>query len=111
MNVSSDEALKSVISAAGYNGDKMLARANEADIKAELRARTQEAKKVGLCGVPSYRVFRRKSGEGEDGWKLFGDMVWGQDELAVVEDLIVGWHGDGVAEISRGAKGNGNSRL
>jgi 2-hydroxychromene-2-carboxylate isomerase len=107
--MSSDEVLADVIREAGYDAQDVLARANSPQYKNELRARTKEAKDTGLCGVPSYRVFRRQTGEG--GWKLAGDIVWGQDELAVVEDLIAGWDGRrSVKEVegeSDGGRGGG----
>lgn len=100
--MSSDEVLKQVISETPYNADDIIQNANSDEIKKQLRACTQEAKDVGLCGVPSYRVFRRSSGESE--WKRAGDIVWGQDELAVVEDLIAGWDGSGVADVGVGGE-------
>lgn len=92
--MSSDKVLHSVIAEAGYDADDILAKANSADIKQDLRARTKEAKDTGICGVPSYRVFRRKIGQGDGDWRLVGDIIWGQDETAVVEDLISGWDGE-----------------
>lgn len=97
--MSSDDVVKSVVAEAGYNADDVMARANGAEAKADLRARTKEAKDNGLCGVPTYRVFRRKIGDGEHQWKLSGDLVWGQDEFPVVEDLIAGWDGEGIAAV------------
>lgn len=85
----SDDVLSKVIAEAGCDAQGILSRANEPKYKNELRARTKEAKEQGLCGVPSYRVFRK--GVQEEAWKQVGDIVWGQDELAVVEDLIAGW--------------------
>jgi 2-hydroxychromene-2-carboxylate isomerase len=105
LNMASDEILQQVITEAGYDGASVLVQANSPTIKADLRARTKEAQDTGICGVPTYRVFRRKKDEIE--WKQTGDLVWGQDELAVVEDLIAGWDGSGVAEIAR----DGRSRL
>ncbi|CAA9959086.1 DSBA multi-domain protein [Pyrenophora teres f. maculata] len=87
-NVSDDAVLCSVLDQAGYNGTELIARANGAEPKAKLRALTAEAKHVGLCGVPTYQVFR-KTGGGE--WQAVGGVVWGQDEINVVEDLIAGW--------------------
>lgn len=104
LNVSDDEVVKRIITEAGYNADNILARANGAEAKAELRARTKEAKENGLCGVPTYRIFRRKAGEGDKAWKLFGDLVWGQDEFPVVEDLIAGWNGEGVASVDTSSR-------
>lgn len=91
--MSDDKVLKQVIAEAGFDADAILQAAHEEKIKQELRLRTQEAKDAGICGVPTYRVFRRKLGQGESDWKQFGDLVWGQDEIAVVEDLIAGWDG------------------
>lgn len=99
--MSSDEVLKQVIAEAQYDADAIMQRANSDEIKKALRACTQEAKEVGLCGVPSYRVFRRASGGGV--WTQAGDVVWGQDELVVVEDLIAGWDGEGIATVGGGS--------
>lgn len=100
--MSSDEILHQVIAEAGYSATEILTRANEKKCKDELRARTREAKDIGLCGVPSYRVFRRKiKREREEDWALVGDIVWGQDESVVVEDLIAGWKGQGIAKVEK----------
>lgn len=88
-----DAILHKVIAEAGFDADNIMAKANSADVKAELRAQTKEAKDTGLCGVPSYRIFRRKSGQSERDWKLVSDIIWGQDEMVVVEDIIAGWDG------------------
>ncbi|KAK4553701.1 hypothetical protein LTR86_009199 [Recurvomyces mirabilis] len=87
LDMSSDEVVQKVIDEAGFDGRKILAQANSDQYKKALRALTQEATQIGLCGVPSYRVLRRSSGQS---WEQAGDLVWGQDELAVVEDLISG---------------------
>lgn len=92
-----DSVLKQVIIDAGYDGGKILAEANSSEIKADLRARTKEAKDTGVCGVPTYRIFRRR--KGETAWKQHGDLVWGQDELTTVEDYIAGWDGVSIARI------------
>lgn len=102
LNMSSDSTLIEVLTEAGYDGLALLKRSNESDIKSKLRESTKEAKDSGICGVPTYRVFRRKVGEGEEDWKQAGDFVWGQDELNVVEDLISGWDGEGVARVGGG---------
>lgn len=95
LDMADDQVLKQVIDEAGMNSEDVLRRANTQECKADLRARTGEAKKIGLCGVPSYRVFRRRVGEGEQGWKLASDIVWGQDLITDVEDYIAGWNGSG----------------
>jgi 2-hydroxychromene-2-carboxylate isomerase len=105
--MSSDAVLHAVIAEAGYDADAVMAKANSQEIKQDLRTRTKEAKDTGICGVPSYRIFRRKIGQGEQDWKLASDIVWGQDETVVVEDLISGWDGQGRA---LGLAGNTESR-
>lgn len=107
LNMSSDEVLAQVIAEAGYDAKAVLSKANSDTVKKSLRARTAEAKEAGLCGVPTYRVFRRKAGS-EAEWQQTGDLVWGQDELAVVEDLIAGWDGSGVAKVE---EESGRSKL
>jgi 2-hydroxychromene-2-carboxylate isomerase len=91
--------LHAVITEAGYDADRIVARANSPDLKQELRSRTQEAKDTGLCGVPSYRIFRRKIGDGE--WKLVSDIIWGQDESVVVEDIISGSNGLNTVQVAK----------
>ncbi|CAK3966239.1 disulfide with oxidoreductase activity [Lecanosticta acicola] len=98
LDMSSDEVLAKVIDEAGYNSKSILTRANSPEIKQDLRTRTAEAKEAGICGVPTYRVFRRKAGS-SDVWQQVGDLVWGQDEVSVVEDVIAGWDGDGIATV------------
>ncbi|KAF1939846.1 thioredoxin-like protein [Clathrospora elynae] len=101
MNVSDDSILSSVLEQGGYNGAELIAQANQPDIKAKLREVTAEAKSLGICGVPTYRVLRQ---DGNGTWNLAGGLVWGQDEINVVEDVIAGWEpqsADGVAEVGR----------
>lgn len=100
--MANDDILSKVISDAGYSGPRVLQQANEQNCKADLRARTAEAKTVGINGVPSYRVFRRKQAQGDGEWKQIGDIVWGQDLITDVEDYIAGW--DGVTTGDAGAR-------
>ena len=79
-------------------------------VKDQLRQLTAEAKAAGLCGVPSYRVFRQLNGR----WENVGGVVWGQDEINVVEDLIAGWNpeqSDVVAEVRTTTHSKAISRL
>ena len=75
LDMSNDDVLRQAIDDAGHNGSNVLQQANNPQYKAELRSRTQEAKDAGICGVPSYRVYRRNKGSA---WKVEGDIVWGQ---------------------------------
>ena len=105
-----EKVLSQAITDAGFPGSDILARANEQKVKDELRARTQAAKDVGINGVPSYRVFTRDVGQAQGGWKQVGDIVWGQDLTADVEDYIAGWDGREVAKIG-GERSERHSRL
>lgn len=101
-NVSDEGVLADVLTNGGYDGPALIKRANAPEIKAKLRANTAEAKEMGICGVPTYRVLRQH-GKGE--WKPVGGLVWGQDETNVVEDLIAGWDPEtsgAVAEVRKG---------
>jgi 2-hydroxychromene-2-carboxylate isomerase len=98
-DVSRDEVLHQVIVDTGFDADAVMLKANSAQVKQELRARTKEAKNTGICGVPSYRIFRRQIGQGENDWTPASDIVWGQDEIVVVEDLIAGWDGHSSARV------------
>lgn len=111
LNVASDKVLSDIINEAGYGGDRILARANAAEFKSRLREQTKDARKQGLCGVPSYRIFRRRRGQDDGDWSQIGDLVWGQDELDVVEDLIAGWDGQTIARVEDRGKGSSASRL
>lgn len=110
--MASDTVVRNVIAEAGYDADHILAKANSQEIKQDLRRRTQEAKDTGICGVPSYRVFRRKIGQGEQDWSLTSDIVWGQDETVAVEDWVSGWDGQSsVRQIPKGHDQRGLSKL
>ena len=86
---------------AGYNGADLIARANAPAIKDKLRENTAAAKAAGICGVPTYRIFRQQ----QDGhWDPQGGLVWGQDETNVVEDLIAGWDPEMSSEVAEPRK-------
>lgn len=112
LDVANDRVLSQVIEEAGFSAPDIMTSANDPTYKAELRARTLEAKEAGICGVPSYRIFRRTVGEGEDAWNQHGDIVWGQDLISDVEDYIAGWESDAVAEVGQDSRDRGtNSKL
>ena len=83
-----DHRLVQILDNGGYNGSEILEKANAKDTREQLRKLTVEAKELGLCGAPSYRISRQS----ENGrWDHVEELVWGQDELNVVEDLLTGW--------------------
>jgi 2-hydroxychromene-2-carboxylate isomerase len=101
LDMANDEVLRECIDAAGFDGSKILEKANSAEVKADLRARTKEAVDEGVCGVPSYRIFKKKQGQE---WKQVGDIVWGQDLINDVEDYIAGWEPDSASIIGTSSK-------
>jgi 2-hydroxychromene-2-carboxylate isomerase len=106
-NVSDEGALAEVLTKGGFDGAELVRKANAPEAKAKLRQLTAEAKELGICGVPTYRVLREDSA---GVWKPVGGLIWGQDETNVVEDLIAGWdpeNSDDVAEPRRGGEGDG----
>jgi len=51
--------------------------------------------------VPSYRVLERNE-QGKE--VLVGGVIWGQDEINVVEDLIAGWRPEGQNDVAEPRK-------
>ena len=88
MNVSEEAILSQVLAQGGYNATDLIARAKAPETSARLRELTAEAKANGLCGAPTYRVLKQKGGKE---WKQVGGLIWGQDQINVVEDLVAGW--------------------
>ncbi|KAI1331274.1 thioredoxin-like protein [Xylariaceae sp. FL0255] len=88
-SVSDKEILKTVLEEAGFDSELLLKEAGSPAAIETLFHNMGVAKEAVMCGVPTVRVFRRES---QYTWTQSGDFVWGQDELAVVEDLISGWH-------------------
>jgi 2-hydroxychromene-2-carboxylate isomerase len=86
--VSDESALADVLNKGGYQGIDLIRKASTPQIKDTLRKYTQEALDIGICGVPSYRIFRTSP---DGSFVLAGGTIWGQDETAIVEDLISGW--------------------
>lgn len=108
-NVSDEGVLAAVLTKGGFDGPALIKKANASEIKAALRANTAEAKELGICGVPTYRVLRQ---DGTREWKPIGGLVWGQDETNVVEDLVAGWNPEASAAIAEVRKGEKlNARL
>ena len=88
LNVADESILVQVLNNGGYDGPELLRRASQTDAKRQLRQLTAQAREYGLCGVPSYRILAQS---GTTEWDCISDVIWGQDELNVVEDLIAGW--------------------
>lgn len=77
-NIGDDKILVEVLSKGGFDGEQLLKKANEASARDQLKENTTRAIREGACGVPSFQV---------NG----GDLIWGQDRLDVVADLLCGF--------------------
>ncbi|KAH9875510.1 hypothetical protein J1614_004246 [Plenodomus biglobosus] len=97
LDVASPAVLNTLLTTAGFNATDLLARANSPGAKTKLRELTAEAKDLGICGAPTYRVLRQNQ---SGGWDQAGGLVWGQDEVGVLEDLIAGWDCEGGREVA-----------
>jgi 2-hydroxychromene-2-carboxylate isomerase len=84
-DIGDDDVLRGVLDEAGFAGADLIAATRDPAVKARLIANGAEARAAGACGVPSFVVDGRT-------------LIWGQDRLAVVEEVLSGWEpGDGVA--------------
>jgi 2-hydroxychromene-2-carboxylate isomerase len=72
---SEKETLRDVLRAAGHDPEAVLARIADADVKEDLRRRTDTAVALGIFGAPSFVV------EGKE-------MFWGQDRMHFVERAL-----------------------
>jgi len=88
-NIGDDAVLQNVLNEAGFNGQKLLKAAQENDIKDKLKDNTTRAITAGVCGAPSFQI---------NG----GDVIWGQDRLDVVADILCGWVPPSLEVISTG---------
>ena len=77
-DISNPEVLLSVLNAAGFDGEALLAGTQDPAIKAQLFQNTQRAVEKDVCGVPSMLVNDQV-------------LVWGQDRLGMVEAALDGW--------------------
>lgn len=68
------EVIKAALDAGGIDGARVLARIQEADVKAKLVANTEDAVNRGAFGIPTFFVD--------------GDIYFGKDRLREVEEAI-----------------------
>lgn len=80
-DLSKPEIVSAALGRAGLDGDALVRRAEEPAIKAELRARTDEALAAGVFGAPASVVTR-------DGREP--ELFWGQDRLDFVKRALGG---------------------
>eukprot|EP00897_Mesotaenium_endlicherianum_P007807 jgi/Mesen1/7054/ME000369S06378 len=72
-----------VLLESGFDADGILHKASSQRVKDELRQNTATAVELGICGAPTFRVL--------DPEGCHVALVWGQDRLNVVLDLLCGW--------------------
>ncbi len=70
------DVIKAVLDAGGIDGARILARIQEADVKAKLVANTEDAVNRGAFGIPTFFVD--------------GEIYFGKDRLRDVEEAIAG---------------------
>ena len=76
-DINDDAVLAEIAGTVGLDGAALVAGTKQDPVKAQLKAATDEAVKLGLFGVPTFMV---------------GDLLfWGQDRLAFVEKALNGW--------------------
>lgn len=73
-DIAKPEAIAAVASAIGLDGEALIARTADAEIKDRLRANTEEAVKRGAFGAPTMFVD--------------GQMFWGNDRLVLLENHL-----------------------
>ena len=65
--------LTDIVRALGQDGERVFAQAQSDDIKAALRAQTEEAQALGIFGAPSFVT-------------ADGELFWGNDRLEAALD-------------------------
>jgi 2-hydroxychromene-2-carboxylate isomerase len=79
-----DEAeLRAIADDAGFDGAALLEGCADPEVKGKLRAATEHAQAVGVCGAPSFLVQTSDDDEGV--------LFWGQDRLMFVGKALKGW--------------------
>ena len=93
-DLSDERVLAEVLAAIGIDPGPVAAEAQTDAAKARLRAATDEAEAIGVCGAPCFLVktlgrpaLRAGSGRPTDEGRLF----WGQDRIVFVERALAGW--------------------
>lgn len=85
-DISADETLVRVASAAGYDGRGLVRETRETAMKNALKNATERAQNMGVCGAPTFVV--------KDPLRPQQPLLfWGQDRLALVEKALGGWPG------------------
>ncbi len=73
-DVGNPDVVVETLNAAGLDGDALMAKANDPDVKAELIVNTENAVARGAFGIPTFFVG--------------GEMFWGKERLGQVEEAL-----------------------
>ncbi|MCO5556578.1 hypothetical protein L7F22_010128 [Adiantum nelumboides] len=88
-DISNEAVLYQVLMGAGFDADILLQKAKEQETKQRLRELTSEVLNLGACGAPTFLVLD------SEGKRVA--LLWGQDRLNVVADMLCGWRPHGEA--------------
>jgi len=77
-NIGDEGVVRRILKEYGLSVDQVMEMCGSPAIKTRLLECNQQAVREGCCGVPTFQV--------DD-----GPLIWGQDRLAVVQDLLQGW--------------------
>jgi len=81
LNIGDPVVLVKILNEAGFNGEGLVKKAEGNEMKEKLKINTVRAKEEGLFGVPTFQINDK-------------ELVWGQDKLNLVEDMLCGWRPD-----------------
>lgn len=81
LNIGDPNVVLKLLNDAGFDGQKLISLAENHEIKEKLKLNTVRAKEEGLCGAPTFQINDK-------------DIVWGQDKMHIVEDMLCGWKPD-----------------
>ena len=76
VDLNDDNALATALTAAGHDGEGLVAATQDPAVKAQLRANTEEAIAIGACGAPTMVVN--------------GQLFWGNDRINRVLRTAIG---------------------
>ncbi|KAJ3120145.1 hypothetical protein HK101_007046, partial [Irineochytrium annulatum] len=80
INIGDPIKLAKALDDAGFDGKALIKAANAPEVKETLRKNVEMALDIGICGVPTYTIRDH--------------IVFGQDRLNHVADLVMGWSPD-----------------
>lgn len=78
INIGDPAELMGILNDAGFDGANIIGRTEDTTVKEQLKLNTVRAIEEGLCGLPAFQINDK-------------ELVWGQDKLNVVQDMLCGW--------------------